>query len=304
MSMWSRTFINFRHWVAALSIVLIGFFSIGVQAASQPLLWQVEDKNSQIRLYLFGSLHYGEEKFYPLPDTVLKAYNASDALAVELDIDALDGEQVHAAIQRYGYYRGKDNLQSHVGVQIWDKIKNITENFGIDAQQLKRFRPWLAAMQLTNLQLIRSNYQPSLGLDKYFLSESRHKKILELETLDEQMRLFTRLSDAEQIEFLQITLNEFPKAEESLKQLADAWYHGDELTLNKLVFSSFHEREVGNKLYQFIFVERNKQMLNAIDTYMNSSQRIFLVVGVGHIIGGEGLVALLEQRGYKVTRVN
>lgn len=302
--MWSRTS-TFRDYVAVLLIALISFFSVFAQATSQPLLWQVEDKNTQIRLYLFGSLHYGEEKFYPLPEVVLKAYHASDSLAVELDIDTLDSEQVRIALQRYGYYAGQENLQTHVGVQIWEQVKRISQNLGVDAQQLNQFQPWLAAMQLTNIQLARSTYQPSLGLDKYFLSESRHKKkILELETLDDQMQLFTRLSDAEQVEFLQIMLNESYKAEDSLNKLADAWYRGDEQALNELVFSSFRERELGQKLYRYIFVERNKQMLKAIDTYMENSQKIFLVVGIGHILGNDGLATLLEERGYKVTRVN
>ena len=187
---------------------------------------------------------------------------------------------------------------------MWKTLTQVSENLGGDAQQLKQFRPWLAAMQLTNMQLSRSDYQQALGLDKYFLTASRGKKIiLELESLDEQMQLFNQLSDAEQIEFLQVTLNEQGKAEESLKRLADAWYQGDEPTLNELVFSSFRQRKLGHRLYQFIFVERNKQMLKTINAYMKKAQKIFLVVGVGHMLGEDGLVALFQAQGYQVTLV-
>lgn len=280
-------------------------FSSALHAASQPLLWQVQDKDSRVRLYLFGSLHYGDEAFYPLPDAVLQAHRDSDVLAVELDIDALDVEKVRAALKQYGYYPSEKNLQTQVGEQMWKTLTQVSENLGGDAQQLKPFRPWLAAMQLTNMQLSRSDYQQALGLDKYFLTASRDKKIiLELESLDEQMQLFNQLSDAEQIEFLQVTLKEQATAEESLKKLANAWYRGDEHTLNELVFSAFRERKLGQKLYQFIFVKRNKQMLQVIDTYIEKSQKIFLVVGVGHMLGEDGLVALFEARGYRVTQVS
>lgn len=287
-----------------LWIIVTCFYSSALHAASQPLLWQVQDKDSRVRLYLFGSLHYGDEAFYPLPDAVLQAHRDSDVLAVELDIDALDGEKVRAALKQYGYYPGEKNLQTQLGEKMWKTLTQVSENLGGDAQQLKQFKPWLAALQLTNMQLARSDYQQTLGLDKYFLTASRDKKIiLELESLDEQMQLFNQLSDAEQVEFLQVTLNEQGKAEESLKRLADAWYQGDEPTLNELVFRSFRQRKLGHRLYQFIFVERNKQMLKTIDAYMKKAQKIFLVVGIGHMLGEDGLVALFQAQGYQVTLV-
>ena len=293
------------YFASCLSVALICLYSSVVQAASQPLLWQVQDKESRVRLYLFGSLHYGDEKFYPLPDAVLRAYRDSDILAVELDIDALDGRKVRTALEQNGYYAGEKNLQTGLDSQTWTSLINVANTLDVDVQRLNQFKPWLAAMQLTNRQLALSDYQQSLGLDKYFLSEARNQKVvLELESLDEQMQLFNQLSEIEQREFLQTTLNEHEKAEESLNKLADAWYRGDEDVLQTLVFSAFRKRELGQKLYQSIFVERNKNMLNAIDAQLKESQKIFLVVGIGHMLGDDGLVSLLEGRGYRVTQVN
>jgi uncharacterized protein len=293
------------YFASCLSVALICLYSSIVQAASQPLLWQVQDKESQVRLYLFGSLHYGNEAFYPLPDAVLQAYREADVLAVELDIDALDGQKVRTALEQHGYYAGEKNLQADLDTQTWTSLINVANSLNIDARQLNQFKPWLMAMQLTNRQLALSDYQQSLGLDKYFLSVAHNKKaVLELESLDEQMQLFNQLSDAEQIAFLQTTLSDHNMAEESLNKLADAWYRGDEQALHTLVFSAFHKRELGQKLYQSIFVERNKKMLNVIDAQLKESQKIFLVVGVGHMLGKDGLVSLFEERGYRVTQVN
>ena len=197
------------YFASCLSVALICLYSSVVQAASQPLLWQVQDKESRVRLYLFGSLHYGDEKFYPLPDAVLRAYRDSDILAVELDIDALDGRKVRTALEQNGYYAGERNLQTDLDSQTWTSLINVANTLDVDVQRLNQFKPWLAAMQLTNRQLALSDYQQSLGLDKYFLSEARNQKVvLELESLDEQMQLFNQLSEIEQREFLQTTLSE------------------------------------------------------------------------------------------------
>lgn len=274
-------------------------------ADSQPLLWQVQDETSQTRLYLFGSLHYGSEKFYPLPDAVLEAFEKSGVLAVELDIEALDAERIRDLLSSHGYYSGEQNLRSQMSEQMWQQLKGVSEQLAVDLQKLVRFKPWMAAMQLTNVQLAQSGYKQSLGLDNYFLTTSRGKKtVLELESLEEQIELFAQLTEAEQLAFLQITLRDFPKGRESLDKLASAWYRGDEEELNKLVFSAFEKQQLGKKLYQLIFVERNKKMLAALEKHMKSLSTIFLVVGAGHMLGNDGLVALLEQKGYRVTRVS
>lgn len=290
--------------LTALSVCLAVTFNADAQAAPQPLLWQVQGKESSARVYLFGSLHYGSDTFYPLPDVVLAAYRNSDALAVELDIDALVASDVQEKLREYGVHSGKQHLMARIGKDSWEQLDTISASMGVNAQQFSQLRPWLVAMQLTNLQLSRSGYQQALGLDKYFLTTARGKKpILELESLDEQMKLFNKLSDAEQLAFLQMTLDDYATGKESLAKLAEAWYQGDEQALNTLVFSAFKRNELGKKLYQFIFVKRNQQMLAAIDTYIKSSQKIFLVVGIGHMLGEDGLVALLEQQGYRVQRI-
>jgi uncharacterized protein YbaP (TraB family) len=301
--MYNVIFVWLRHLIHWL---LFFYVMTGVvHAAPSPLMWQVEGKSSSARVYLFGSLHYGAENFYPLPDAVLEAFRLSDALAVELDIDELAIEQLQKMLQQEGRYTGNHNLKSQLGNNLWKKLTEICLQLAIDCQQFSQTKPWLAAMQIANLQLARSDYQQSLGLDNYFLTEARNKKsILELETLEEQLQLFSRLSEAEQIQFLDVTLAEYHKGQKSLYKLADAWYQGDEKKLSDLVFSAFRHREIGQTLYRLVFVARNQKMLNAIDEYMESSQKIFLVVGVGHMLGEDGLVALVKQKGYRVTQVD
>lgn len=285
--------------------VLWGFGTHSVSADAQPLLWLVEDKLTQGKVYLFGSVHYGTETFYPLPDSVMNAYASSDVLAVELDIDLLPVTQIQDILQRQGYYRGNTKLPLQAGKLLWERLTKLCEQLAVDPDIYIRTKPWLVAMQLTNLQLSRSGYQQSLGLDKYFLTLARDKKpILELESLDDQIRLFAQLSETDQLQFLENTLEEFAKGDATLKSLADAWYNGDEVALENGVLGAFRNQKIGKKLYPLIFVERNKQMAATIVEFLASSKNVFLVVGIGHMLGDDGLIILLRQKGYRVTKVN
>ena len=53
--------------------------------AISPLHYKVNDGEGNTA-WLFGSIHVGQDHFYPLPDYVTEAYENSDALAVEADM--------------------------------------------------------------------------------------------------------------------------------------------------------------------------------------------------------------------------
>lgn len=310
----TRSLLQHRHhFYWPFLLIALGFAVLGIsilasssaQAASQPLLWQVVHKDLSGKAYLFGSLHYGKESFYPLPISVMSAYESSDSLAVELDIDAISAAHLNSILQTHGFYSGDRTLETRASSDLWQKLSGVCNKLSLEPESFIRTKPWLVAMQLVNVQLARSQYQQSLGLDKYFLSLARNKKpILALESLTEQIELFAHLDEAEQMAFLLATLDEFDSTNSSLDKLADAWIDGNESALNTLILTTFQKQKIGKQLYPIMFVERNKRMAMSIISYMKSSQKIFLVVGVGHMLGEDGLVTLLKQAGYQVTRVN
>ena len=56
-----------------------------------PVLYKVTDADGNAA-WLFGSIHVGQDYFYPLPDYVTSAYENADALAVEADIIAFESD--------------------------------------------------------------------------------------------------------------------------------------------------------------------------------------------------------------------
>jgi uncharacterized protein YbaP (TraB family) len=52
-----------------------------------------------------------------------------------------------------------------------------------------------------------------------------------------------------------------------------------------------------------MFVKRNINMTQNISELLQTKQTYFVVVGAGHMVGDQGIVALLKDRGFTVKRL-
>jgi len=154
---------------------------------------------------------------------------------------------------------------------------------------------------LVNLQLDRSRFTRQDGIDRHFVEAALGSKpIRELESFEQQMAVFSNLSDAQQVAFLETTLRDYEQGMETLDAMASAWKTGNSKQLEQLIFAAFHTNPIGDVLHKELFVERNRTMLASIDQWLAEPQQLFVVAGIGHMLGNDGLVCLLQQQGYSV----
>ena len=60
-------------------------------------------------------------------------------------------------------------------------------------------------------------------------------------------------------------------------------------------------RETSPTLYRRLVIERNARWTQVLDARMKGHGRTVVVVGVGHLIGPDGVPARLRALGYSVT---
>jgi uncharacterized protein YbaP (TraB family) len=77
------------------------------------------------------------------------------------------------------------------------------------------------------------------------------------------------------------------------------WQKGQADKLYSLLYKSF---EGYSEIEDRLLLQRNKDWLDKIETMLGEPENIFIVVGAGHLVGPEGVVALLKQKGYKVRQ--
>ena len=150
-------------------------------------------------------------------------------------------------------------------------------------------------------------FDPQLGIDAYFLGMSVESgaKIIELESLEQQLNLFLDIANGELL--LKESLYSLDEAELLMADIVRFWKQGDEIQMNKLLFEdALKQYPAFSAIYDRLFYVRNQQMTEKIDALLQAKQQnnvYFVVVGSGHLIGDQGIVNALKQKGYVVKRL-
>lgn len=271
-------------------------------ARSRLFLWQVTAASQQA--FLLGSLHFGTEAMYPLADTVMDAYHDSTALVVELNILAADPIQMAQLMLSKGMYPTlENNLKAALTPSSWRALQAAAERFNIPIEIVQQQKPWLAALTLSVQAFKQRGFSERLGIDLHFLQLAQDQKpIIELETAAQQLGLFELLSAEEQEALLVQTLADLDNSDAYIETMLDSWVEGDAAALNQLLNDSLQANPGTARVYQLLLVDRNVQMTAKIARLLASGERPFVVVGAGHLVGPDSIVAMLREQGYQVTQ--
>jgi uncharacterized protein YbaP (TraB family) len=169
---------------------------------------------------------------------------------------------------------------------------------------IRKQKPWMLALTLTSLQLLRMGYEPGYGIDMHFLSKARgSKKIKELESLSFQINLLAGLSDSEQETFLIYTIDDLEKMERKVDGIVHAWNSGDTDGMASILSEGIESGSEMSLIYEKILYERNRRMSARIEDFLGTNETYFVVVGAGHLVGESGIIELLKEKGYAVKQL-
>ncbi|WP_323994518.1 TraB/GumN family protein [Aeromonas hydrophila] len=263
---------------------------------ADPAFYKVSKGDQQH--WLLGSIHAGKPSLYPLPDPIERAWLQSRALVLEVDLTHISQQQWQemGAITRL--VDGK-TLKEHVPLDLYRRTIIAAGQNGLTENMLAPLRPWFAAITLTQAALERTDFSSALGVDQHFAKQAGDsgKPIIGFETLLEQLGYLASVGDNQTL-MLESTLDELPELERGFREVMKAWEEGDETTLINLLKSEMAPPKLQAWLEQTLLAERNHNWLQKWSTLPNES---FIVVGALHLYGDQGLLALLEQQGWRIT---
>ena len=273
-----------------------------IASEDRAMFWRVDSDEASV--FLLGSIHFADESFYPLRAEIEQAFDDSENLVVEVDIDAPEAvARFQQLMQNEGSYSGKQTLKDDLSKETYEQLLSHLKELSIPPALVKKNKPGVVMLILASMQAQLVGLKPELGIDAHFLSRARsHKKILALETMDEQLKIFLDIEDADAL--LQDSLQSLEMLEEEMDALITAWKQGDENSMMQLLFEDIaNENAAIIALYEHLYFQRNIKMTAAIKNYLKQKGQYFIVVGAGHLIGEKGIVQLLQSAGYQITRL-
>lgn len=246
-------------------------------------------------MVVFGTMHLSKSDFFPLPEPVLSALTQSDALALELDMN--DPEILSVTMQVIATHGmlGDKKLVDVIGDERMKKLKEVA---GFEAAMFEQMRPWFIAMSLPIIQALQMGYEDK-AVDEYLADKAKAQSIpvVALESAKEQFDIFVNLTPKEELALLDSVLSQ--DAKEQFEQMLAVWQHNDEKAAEELL----NQMEVTLPTLLKTFVtDRNHRMVERAIKLNADKKRLFVGVGALHLYGKDGIVKLLGEKGYQLTK--
>ena len=264
------------------------------------LLYEV--KSDVGTVYLFGTIHVGKPEFYPLDAKVNSAFAAASALYLEVNLS--DASLVTNASTMATYPEGT-NLDRTLSPSVKTKLYAALERYGLPREAAIRMKPWMLGQTLLLMEATRRGYDPAYASELHLLglATAQRKEVRGLETLAEQFAIFDRMPESAQQRFLEEIVDalDSPRMAMDLDALVAAWSHGD---ARELEDELARERSEGTAFARDVLPrlvdDRNRTMTQRIADIAHSGKTTFVAVGALHLVGANGVVALLRARGFTV----
>ena len=285
-------------------LLFLFFVSATVYAENdKAFFWQVNSGKATV--YLMGSIHFANKSFYPLRKEIEDVFKKSETLVVELDINKIDHNAYNRMLVEKGIYKDGVTIKDVISEKTWLQLEQRLAQLNLSYDDIKSYKPGILVLTLTAMQVMQMGFDPGLGIDAYFLNKATSdvpaKKIIELETLEQQVNLFLDVSNGELL--LKESLYSLDESESMMAEMVRYWKAGDEKKMNKLLFEDvLNEYPAFSAIYDSLIYQRNDQMLSKIDDMLKRQGNYFVVVGSGHLIGEKGIVNALREKGYEVKR--
>jgi uncharacterized protein YbaP (TraB family) len=266
---------------------------------ADPALWVVKDKDTTV--YLFGTIHVLKPGLTWFDEAVKAAFDRSTE--VKLEIVMPDPATMQGLVQATGVAApGTPPLTQRLPEAKRAAFTKAVTDLGLPADALDRYKPWLAATQLSVAPLSKLGYSNSNGPEEVISAAAKQarKPVTGLETPEQQLGFFGSLSDQAQLQFLESTVEELPKLDSTMASMVDDWARGDP---DALAREMNEELKSSPEVAKVLLTDRNARWATWIKGRMATPGTVFIAVGAGHLAGPESVQAHLAKLGVKAQRV-
>lgn len=279
------------------------FLLIGLQSSAQTsklsnsLFWEITGKDLTKPSYLFGTYHFAGKDFLDSMHNVNKL-DASDMVIGELLFtDNLLAKKLSKYMLMNGNTLDKILTEQEYKL-VGDYLIKIAK---VDINNLKYLNPMAVKVMILQFTSPVTFSKENTAIDAYFqeYGNLHNKAVIGLETIEEQGKiLFGASIERQKKQLLDNVLNY-----EKYKKLAEEGFEAFKAQdLNKIEKSFQETDEFTPEEFEVLLKNRNIAWIKKLPSLIKNKSA-FIAVGVGHLVGGWGLINLLQKEGYTVTPI-
>ena len=281
-------------WNIALLCIL---FSVSSFAATS--VWKISKGNQH--LYLGGTIHVLAEADYPLPSPYAKAYRLSQRIILETDLQKLQSPEFQQRMLVGLTYKNGKTLKDVLSIQTYKKLDNYCTSRNIELSSIHAFKPGLLTSALLMMEMQRLGLA-GVGVDSFFGSRARQdaRPLGELETVEQQLEFMASMGAGVEDALIEYSLDDLENLSVVMRSMKKAWRTGDMQALRRIGLEPYIDKfpQTMNNL----LARRNNAWMPKIEAMLKSKEIEFVLVGALHLVGEQGLLALLKSRGYTLEQ--
>lgn len=261
-----------------------------------PLFYELANADGEVEGWLLGTIHALPEGVSWRTPEIDRAVDEADLLVVEV---ATLGEterlrQIFADLSRSS---GLPALGDRVSSQIRPDLEAMVVRSNISRAHLRSAEDWAAAIMLSQVD---APGEPEHGVDRTLIEAFDGRSVFGLETAQEQLGIFDTLAADDQRELLEGTVAEWKASRDNPERLMRAWLVGNTDALEEATKTGIM---ADPELRDALLVRRNEDWMTQLTPMLSEEERPLIAVGAAHLVGPDGMVTMLQAKGYTLRRI-
>lgn len=268
--------------------------------SANPALFQACDEDSCI--YILGTIHLGDSRLDGLSTNIMKAYETSDILAVEVDINATQSSS--SELENYWLEEG-DDLSNYLTKEKFEELELFCSKHLLSIDTIRKMKVNYVAEILSMWSYLELGFSSIYGVDQQLLNQAYldQKEIIELETYEFQLELMMGFSSEYYISEIEDILKHFHLQKGYTKLMYNSYVVGNLWLLSDFVSVRESDDPLENEYNQKMIIDRNRNMSEQAEAFLMENKNALIAVGAAHVLGKYGIVETLRKKGYTVVLV-
>lgn len=296
----------FRPWLIALLLLFLFQAVASAQVVgngyNNSLIYKIQGKHNTV--YLLGSIHILAEEYYPLTRAFSYAYYDSSQVVFEIDPEILFSTSIPRKFENLLKLPSGQTLKTVLSPKTYGLVKKRCEKMGVPWNKIHHYKPWVMYLMLGVPFDSSMEFRADLGIENHFyrMAKDAGKETGGLESIQDQLNVFDKLSWKEQDQLLLdlLSIRNSKDHQKAFLKLVKDWHKGNLDGLEEMV----EAQKKYPQFYKAILVDRNRNWIPQIETFLSEEKNILIVVGAAHLAGEDGLIALLKNKGHTLERVS
>ena len=305
-----------KSFIYALLFIIVAFtalFFYNKQPYTEGTFWQVS-KDGEVLGHILGTIHMNDEKVTKIDKKVMDIFDNS----VGYSIEAFPSSHL------WNPYHGFENIKKKMmfedktladvaGKKTANDVFQILTKNGVNKEYATKIKPWAAMFSIA----AKSKHPgPIIDHKLLDLASIQEKEIYQIESPEELLAAFYAMPMESQVELLKSKIKHFPKIQQTLDEMVNAYLDEDLQSLMDASTSFVDKSDYQKNKHLQVYLKHSVYIRNIVMAhYMNlpflygldrykGQGGTFVCVGALHLLGEKGVLSLLEkQYGYEIKRI-